>query len=99
MRLATWTWRGLTIVESDAGLRRRLRLLDSVLSRALLGSIRIYQLTLSPIIGGACRFEPTCSRYADEAIRKYGAFRGTRLAVGRLLRCHPLHHGGFDPVP
>jgi putative membrane protein insertion efficiency factor len=99
MRLATGTWRGRTFVESDAGLRRRLLVLDNVLGRALRASIRVYQLALSPLVGGACRFEPTCSRYADEAIRKYGAFRGTRLAVARLLRCHPLHHGGFDPVP
>jgi hypothetical protein len=99
MRLVTRTWRRLTYVEWDAGWRRPLLVVDSALSGAMRGSIRIYQLSLGLILGGACRFEPSCSRYADEAIRKHGAIRGTRLALGRLLRCHPLHRGGFDPVP
>lgn len=62
-------------------------------------AIRVYWLTLSPIIGGQCRFEPTCSRYSAEAYRRYGAARGTWLTARRILRCHPFHPGGYDPVP
>ena len=64
-----------------------------------LGTIRLYQLTLSPFIGRQCRFHPTCSNYAAEAIEKLGVLRGTLLAARRLSRCHPFHPGGFDPVP
>jgi putative membrane protein insertion efficiency factor len=56
-------------------------------------------LLLAPIIGGFCRFEPSCSRYAEEALRRHGAARGTLLTVKRLMRCQPFHRGGFDPVP
>ena len=68
-------------------------------ARALLLLIEIYRVTLAPLIGGYCRYQPTCSAYAEEAIRRHGAGAGARLALGRLLRCHPFHHGGFDPVP
>lgn len=61
--------------------------------------IRLYQLSLSPILGGGCRFEPTCSSYAIEAIDRHGAMKGIRLAVKRLLRCHPYGGTGYDPVP
>lgn len=61
--------------------------------------IRGYQLTLSPILGGSCRFTPSCSAYASEAIDRHGAFRGGVLAIKRIARCHPLCHGGYDPVP
>lgn len=61
--------------------------------------IRLYQCTLSPFIGNQCRFHPTCSNYALEAIERHGALRGTWLAVRRLGKCHPLHPGGFDEVP
>ncbi|MEX2081876.1 MAG: membrane protein insertion efficiency factor YidD [Dehalococcoidia bacterium] len=54
---------------------------------------------LSPLLGGFCRFEPSCSRYAEEAVRRHGAGRGLRLTAGRLMRCQPFHSGGFDPVP
>jgi uncharacterized protein len=64
-----------------------------------LGAIRAYQLTLSPFIGRQCRFHPTCSHYAAEAIERFGVMRGASLAARRLLRCHPFHPGGFDPVP
>jgi putative membrane protein insertion efficiency factor len=67
--------------------------------RALLLLIEAYRVTLSPLIGGFCRFEPSCSVYAQEAILKHGAVKGSRLAVLRLLRCHPFHRGGHDPVP
>lgn len=61
--------------------------------------IWIYRLTLSPLIGGQCRFEPTCSRYALDAYRRHGPLLGTRLTLRRILRCHPFHPGGYDPVP
>jgi putative membrane protein insertion efficiency factor len=67
--------------------------------RIALGSIRVYQLTVSPVLGPACRFEPSCSRYAAEALARHGIVNGSRLAVARLLRCHPLGSSGFDPVP
>jgi len=60
--------------------------------------IYIYRFTLAPILGNSCRFYPTCSYYAEQALRKYGAFKGSILAVKRLLRCHPWHEGGYDPV-
>jgi len=61
--------------------------------------IRLYQWTLSPLIGPACRFHPTCSQYALEAIQVHGFTRGGLLALRRLARCHPWHEGGVDPVP
>lgn len=61
--------------------------------------IRGYRYFISPLLGPHCRFEPSCSVYALEAIRRFGAFHGTWLAILRLLRCHPLHPGGLDPVP
>ncbi|HJS75120.1 MAG TPA: membrane protein insertion efficiency factor YidD [Vicinamibacteria bacterium] len=63
------------------------------------GGIWIYQVTLGLLFRGACRFDPSCSRYAAEALRRHGGLRGTRLAIARLLRCHPFHPGGYDPVP
>jgi len=67
--------------------------------RVLQFCIRVYQLTLSPLLGNRCRFYPSCSHYAAQAIEQYGALRGTWLAARRLARCHPFHPGGFDPVP
>lgn len=61
--------------------------------------VRLYQLTLSPWVGRSCRFVPTCSNYAIEALEKYGAVKGTYLTIYRLLRCHPLGGRGLDPVP
>lgn len=60
--------------------------------------IILYQYLLSPIIGSCCRFHPSCSQYAIEAIKHFGFFKGTRLAVYRLLRCHPWSKGGYDPI-
>ncbi len=65
----------------------------------LLFCVRLYVIFLSPIFGGACRFYPSCSNYAYEAVARHGAVRGTALTVKRLLRCHPFTPGGFDPVP
>lgn len=65
----------------------------------LVALVRLYQLTLSRVLGGQCRFTPSCSHYAIEAIRLHGALRGTWLAIRRILRCHPFHPGGHDPVP
>jgi uncharacterized protein len=62
-------------------------------------AIRVYQVTLGPLLGGHCRFHPTCSHYAIEAYRVHGPLRGTWLTARRLVRCHPLCRGGFDPVP
>lgn len=61
--------------------------------------IWVYRFTLSPLVGGQCRFEPTCSRYALDAYRRYGACRGTALTAKRIARCHPFGPGGYDPVP
>lgn len=70
-----------------------------MLSRLLLKAIRFYQRQISPHLGHRCRFVPTCSAYAATAISRYGALRGTAMATRRLLKCHPLHKGGYDPVP
>ncbi len=61
--------------------------------------IGVYRVTLSPFIGGQCRFEPTCSRYGLDAYRLHGPIRGTRMTIARVLRCHPFSKGGYDPVP
>jgi putative membrane protein insertion efficiency factor len=65
----------------------------------LLVMIRFYQFLLSPWVGGGCRFHPTCSEYAKDAIGRHGAGRGSWLATLRILKCHPWHPGGIDPVP
>lgn len=66
---------------------------------ALRGSIIAYQWTLRPLLGQQCRFEPSCSCYALDALATHGAVRGSWLAAGRILRCNPWHPGGYDPVP
>lgn len=65
----------------------------------VLAALRLYQRSLSPALPPACRFTPTCSEYAYDAISRHGVVRGSWLAGRRLLRCHPLHRGGHDPVP
>ncbi|MEO8566137.1 MAG: membrane protein insertion efficiency factor YidD [Betaproteobacteria bacterium] len=65
----------------------------------LLGLLRAYQYALRPLLGANCRFYPSCSDYAREAIERHGAVRGVWLAARRLGRCHPYHAGGYDPVP
>jgi uncharacterized protein len=65
----------------------------------LIGIIKIYQKIISPLTPPSCRFYPTCSHYGVEAIEKHGALKGAWLAIRRILKCHPFHEGGFDPVP
>ena len=69
------------------------------MKKAGLPLIKVYQWTLSPMLGPHCRFHPTCSQYAAEAIERFGLMSGSWLALRRLSRCHPFHPGGFDPVP
>ena len=69
------------------------------MARILLWLIRGYQIALSPFFGQQCRFHPTCSHYAYQSIVKHGALRGSYYAVRRLLKCHPWHDGGHDPIP
>ena len=69
------------------------------MKQILLALIGLYRYALSPMLGRRCRFFPSCSEYAAEAVDKHGAGKGTRLALQRLLRCHPWNPGGFDPVP
>lgn len=70
-----------------------------MISRLFLGLIRLYQLTFSSIMGTQCRFNPSCSNYTAEAIRRFGAWRGVWLGISRIGRCHPWNRGGNDPVP
>ena len=69
------------------------------MSKLLLGLIKAYRYCISPLLGPNCRFFPSCSDYAAEAIDKYGAGHGSRLALKRVASCHPWHPGGYDPVP
>jgi putative membrane protein insertion efficiency factor len=64
-----------------------------------IGFIKLYQMLISPLLGPNCRFHPTCSQYAIEAIGEYGVIKGGYLSVRRLIKCHPFHSGGLDPVP
>ena len=76
---------------------RWLRWPERFLIACLVGVIRVYQYTLSPLLGPMCRFEPSCSRYMVEALRKYGLLRGGWRGAKRICRCHPWHPGGYDP--
>lgn len=69
------------------------------MTRIFIWLIRAYRFCLSPVLGNSCRFSPSCSCYAIEALEKYGALRGSLLTVKRLARCHPWHAGGSDPIP
>jgi len=70
-----------------------------MLARVLIFLIRVYQATLSRLLGRVCRFEPSCSRYAAACLESHGAFRGSLLSLARVCKCHPFHPGGFDPPP
>jgi uncharacterized protein len=69
-----------------------------MIKTVLLGTIRFYQMVLSPVKGPSCRFIPTCSEYARDAIQRFGPAKGLWMGLWRLSRCHPLHPGGYDPV-
>jgi putative membrane protein insertion efficiency factor len=70
-----------------------------VLARLFIAIIRLYQRTVSPLLGNVCRFEPSCSRYAVACLEMHGAARGSLLSIVRLCKCHPFHPGGYDPPP
>jgi len=69
------------------------------MSTLAVAMVRLYQILIAPLLGANCRFKPSCSQYAIDALKKYGFFRGSRLAAKRIFRCHPFHPGGYDPVP
>lgn len=75
-----------------------LKEINRYLSKLLIYLVRFYQKFISPLKGPTCRFYPTCSQYSIEAIRKYGALKGIYLTIRRLLKCHPFHSGGYDPL-
>jgi len=81
------------------GLRRNLWRAGGPARAALVGMIRLYRMTLSPLLGGQCRFHPSCSHFAEAAILRRGAVRGSGLALWRILRCNPFGRGGLEPVP
>lgn len=67
--------------------------------RLAVGAIVLYQKMISPMLGSVCRYEPSCSEYTRQAIERYGVARGSWMGMKRIARCHPLHEGGYDPVP
>jgi putative membrane protein insertion efficiency factor len=69
------------------------------MKKILIFLIRLYKMAISPYLPSSCRYYPTCSQYTMEAVQKYGAGKGMLLGVRRILRCHPFHPGGYDPVP
>ncbi len=78
---------------------RFIRYIDQLLARGVMVFVRVYQWVLSPWMGRSCRFHPTCSAYALEALQKHGAFYGSILTIKRLCKCHPWGSSGVDPVP
>lgn len=79
--------------------RRATWITGAPLRALLVGSIKFYRVTLSSILGGQCRFYPTCSHYGEEAIRVHGALKGSTMGIWRILRCHPFSKGGVERVP
>jgi len=73
--------------------------MNAFVARLLILLVHAYQMSLRPLLGGSCRFTPSCSSYAIEALQRHGAMRGSHLALRRVLRCHPFHPAGHDPVP
>lgn len=73
--------------------------MTKLLKKIIIALIRFYQLALSPLKQPTCRFSPTCSQYSIEAIERFGVIKGTYLSIRRILKCHPFHEGGYDPVP
>jgi uncharacterized protein len=76
-----------------------MKIILTILSSPFIALIKIYQWIISPLLGPKCRFTPTCSHYAEEALKKYGPIKGLWLAIKRILRCHPWGGSGYDPVP
>jgi putative membrane protein insertion efficiency factor len=76
-----------------------MKIIQRILSFPFIVLIKIYQYGISPLIGPKCRFTPTCSQYAEQALKKYGLFKGTWLALKRISKCHPGGSSGYDPVP
>ena len=76
-----------------------LRRLSGLLVMVCVFLLRCYRVLLGPLLGGSCRFVPSCSHYAEQALQKHGSLHGLRLTLGRLSRCRPFHVGGYDPVP
>ena len=70
-----------------------------LVKKSILRLIRVYRTAISPLLPASCRFSPTCSQYALIAVDRFGAWRGSAMALQRILRCHPFHPGGYDPVP
>jgi uncharacterized protein len=93
-------WAGASSGSRPAKRGRCRRVLECVFrlpAWLLIGLVRLYQIFIGPMLGPHCRFEPSCSRYFIEAVRKYGAVRGTFRGICRILRCHPWNPGGYDP--
>lgn len=76
-----------------------MKAISFILKKILIGFIRFYQIFISPLFPPTCRYTPTCSVYFIQALEKYGPLKGTYLGIKRILRCHPGHPGGYDPVP
>lgn len=70
-----------------------------MMKNILLALIKLYRILISPLFPPSCRFQPTCSQYALDAVETHGVWRGSYLAINRILKCHPFHPGGYDPVP
>lgn len=85
--------------ECGKGRFSALVVVEQVVARVLIGTIRGYRLLVSPLLAASCRFHPSCSTYAIDAVQRYGAAKGSRLALQRICRCHPWNAGGHDPVP
>ncbi|MCI6012686.1 MAG: membrane protein insertion efficiency factor YidD [Firmicutes bacterium] len=75
-----------------------MKYVSSFFKKILIGMVRFYQICISPLFPPTCRFTPTCSVYFIQAVEKYGAIKGTYLGIKRILKCHPWHEGGYDPL-
>ena len=91
--------RGITCENTEYATITDLASAGEMVRRAILALIGWYQRSISPTLGANCRYQPTCSRYAYEAVERYGALRGTWMGLRRIARCHPGRAGGYDPVP